>query len=309
MLRLGTRGSKLALIQANWVKAQLEQLNPDTEVQLHIIITSGDRQQYQVVGAFTNEIQTALLNNEIDMAVHSMKDLPTQPVKGLKIAAVPLREDPRDALISPLGGLKELPHGAIIGAGSARRAALIHAVRPDITTQKLTGNVDTRLRKLREGQYQGIVMAMAAQNRMGWWTEGNTTLAGLQVQPWPTDVFLPAPAQAALALECRSSDIGARTALSALDHPPTHSAVIAERAVLHQLGGGCSAPVGAYASVTADELTLTAIVASQSGSDIIKMQAQGLCANARKLGITLAKKMLKQGADVILREVRNSDES
>ncbi len=291
------------------MKAQLEQLNPDTEVQLHIIITSGDRQQYQVIGAFTNEIQNALLNNEIDIAVHSMKDLPTQPVKGLQIAAVPLREDARDALISPLGGLSELPHGAIIGAGSARRAALIHAVRPDVVTQKLTGNVDTRLRKLREGQYQGIVMAMAAQNRMGWWDYGNETLTGLHVQPWPTEVFLPAPAQAALALECRSSDADVLKTLSALDHPPTHYAVIAERAVLHQLGGGCSTPVGAYASVAADQLTLTAIVASPSGSDIIKMQAQGSCANARKLGITLAKKMLKQGADVILREVKNPDGS
>lgn len=306
IIRIGTRGSQLALVQANWVKAELERLYPDNTVELHIITTSGDRQQYQVVGAFTKEIQNALLKCEVDIAVHSMKDLPTEPIKGLSVIAVPLRQDPRDGLISPLGGLSDLPQGAIVGAGSARRVALLHAIRPDIVTQKLIGNVDTRLRKLREGQYQAIVMAMAAQHRLGWWSEGNETLRGLHVQPWPADAYLPAPAQAALALECRSADASNVSRLQALDHRDSHVAVIAERALLHTLGGGCSAPVGAYATVQGDQLELTAVVANVDGSVIIKMQAQGTCENAQKLGIALAKKMMKQGADVILSEVKNT---
>ncbi len=309
VLRIGTRGSKLALIQANWVKTQIESLILDLVAEIVIITTSGDKQQYQVVGAFTKEIQQQLLDEQIDIAVHSMKDLPTESVNGLVVTAVPKREDPRDALISTYNGLGSLPTGAVVGAGSARRAAFIKAIRPDIVTAKLTGNVDTRLRKLREGQYQAIVMAMAAQRRMGWLNEDNDTLAGLQIQPWPADIYLPAPAQAAIAIECRKDDSQTRALMKQLDDADTHHAVNAERAVLHKLGGGCSAPVGAYAEVQNGELTLTAAVLNTDGSVIIKMQVHGACANARKLGTTLANKLLKQGANIILDEVGKSNES
>ena len=309
ILRIGTRGSKLALIQANWVKQQIECFEPNIAAEIVIITTSGDRHQYEVVGAFTKEIQLQLLDNHIDIAVHSMKDLPTESVDGLVVTAVPKREDPRDALISTYGGLGNLPKGAVVGAGSARRAAFIKAIRPDIVTAKLTGNVDTRLRKLREVQYQAIVMAMAAQHRMGWLNEDNDTLSGLHVQPWPADVYLPAPAQAAIAIECRKDDRRTRALMKKLDDADTHYAVVAERAVLNRLGGGCSAPVGAYAEARNGELTLTAAVLNTDGSVIIKMQAHGVCANARKLGTTLANKLLKQGANIILDEVGKSNGS
>ncbi len=280
LLRLGTRGSQLARWQAEWVAERLRQLGQTVE--LVEISTRGDVEHARPIeeigtrGVFTKEIQRALLADDVDLAVHSLKDLPTEPVEGLMLAAVPLREKPADALVMragsseqtpgsrfsllsgyPLGG-SSLQHGARVGTGSLRRQAQLRHVRPDLQTEDIRGNVDTRLRKLDEGQFDAIVLAEAGLRRLG--------LVDRITHVLPFDLMLPAVGQGALAIECRADDAATRAAVTLLDDPQSHVAALAERALLAHLRGGCMAPVGAIAQFRDGRLQLSGAVLSTDGA-------------------------------------------
>ncbi len=248
LIRLGTRQSPLARWQADFVASQLRHLG--AEVEMIPIITAGDISTTPLgesggVGLFTKEIQRALLDRRCDLAVHSLKDLPTEPVEGLILAAVPSREEVGDCLIGRTSGtLDELPRGARIGTGSLRRAAQVRAMRPDVEILDIRGNLDTRLRKLDEGQYDAILLAAAGLKRLG--------LDHRITQRFTIDEMLPAVGQAALGLETRVDDLATMDVVRRLSHLPTHQAILAERAMLRSLRGGCLAPVAAYATVSSD---------------------------------------------------------
>jgi len=292
LLVIGSRGSKLALWQATYVKARLEQVGQ--ECRIEIISTSGDRFQSGPLkeignkGLFTKEIEDALLNGSIDVAVHSLKDMPTGIPAGLQIAATPEREDARDAMIG--GKLAELPSGARVGTGSLRRIAQLQAARPDLILESIRGNVDTRLRKLDEGQFNAIVLAAAGLNRLGW--------AYRIAEHLPVELMCPAVGQGALAIETREDGGPAAQACALLDHPPTHAAITAERAVLSVLGGGCQVPIGAHATIEDGTLHLRAIVSNPDGSRIIQREAYGL--DPVHVGKTLGQELLDNGAREIL---------
>jgi hydroxymethylbilane synthase len=269
-LRLGTRGSRLALAQAHALSAQLVALGHEPEIVA--IKTSGDRGNREVLGAFVKEIQVALLQNEVDVALHCLKDLPTTPVPGLALSAYLEREDARDTLISRGPELKSLPEGSVIGTGSLRRTSQIARVRPDVTFKPLVGNVDTRMRKLMDGEYDAIVLAIAGLKRLGvldTWAESD--YRDLTVWPKATETIVPAPGQAILVLETRADDADAIAAVAPLHHEPTSAAGRAERAFLATFGGGCSVPVGAFAKETEHGLSLLGCVASPDG----KRHSQG----------------------------------
>jgi hydroxymethylbilane synthase len=299
---IGSRGSKLALWQAEWVQAQLQTLYPAIKTEIVIIKTTGDaildRPLTEIggKGVFTKEIEEALLDHRIDLAVHSLKDLPTQLADGLAIAAITEREDPRDALVLPSGApsasLAELPAGAIIGTSSSRRLAQLKAKRGDLQTKELRGNVDTRLRKLDAGEYDAVLLASAGLRRLGFVDRISSYL----------DVadMLPAVGQGALGIETRSDDTETRDVLTPLVHGPTTAACMAERAMLRALGGGCELPIAAHGVVTDTHLTLDGLVASVSGDRIVRDSLSGLMADAESLGDTLAKRLLSQGAATIL---------
>ncbi len=302
LIRIGTRGSALALAQANWVKAKLAAQYPEARVELRIIKTSGDRfvdaavQAMGGKGIFTKEIEEALLKKEIDLAVHSMKDLPTELAGGLTVAAVPQREDPRDVLVSAGGKkLAELASGARIGTGSLRRQAQIRYHRPDLSVAPMRGNVDTRLNKLDAAEVDALVMAAAGLKRIG--REGRI------VEYIADRVCVSAVAQGALALESRE-DNSVRAELSFLHDEVCFSEVSAERAFLRRLGGGCYVPVGARAVVSKNELKMTGIVADPDGSSLCRGEIAGSVANAIALGEALAERLLREGADRILQSVR-----
>lgn len=315
-LRLGTRGSALAQWQARWVAAQLASRGMATE--LVLISTEGDQQQGSIgtlglQGVFTKEIQRALLEGQVDLAVHSLKDLPTEAVPGLSLSAVPLREAVGDVLVSrDAARLETLPEGARVGTGSTRRRAQLLHVRPDLQVLDLRGNVDTRLRKLDEGQYDAIILAEAGLRRLGWSERIGHVIAPSQM--------LPAVGQGALGLETRQDDQAARTAVGLLDDPPSHAAVLAERALLAALRGGCLAPVGAWARVEADRLRLTAAVLSADGrtrlfaEDAVEVRipAEGSESGeaareaASVLGIGVAEQLLGQGAAELIAQSRPS---
>lgn len=297
-IRIGTRGSALALAQANWVKGQIERQRPEARVELVVIKTSGDRfvdaaiQAMGGKGVFTKEIEEALLRRDVDLAVHSMKDLPTDLAPGLVIAAVPPREDPRDALVSADGtGIGSLPTGATVGTGSLRRQAQLRHFRPDLSLVSIRGNVDTRLRKLDAGEIAALVMAAAGLKRLGR-EERITELI-------PVEVCVSAVAQGALALETRD-DEAQRSALSFLHHRVTFAEVTAERSFLKRLGGGCHVPVGARAYVEGDSLRIKGIVANPDGSSLCGGDISGPVAEAAALGVELAERLLRDGADKIL---------
>ena len=301
-LILGTRGSKLAVHQSQWVQARLQELAPGLTISLQRIQTSGDKildvplAKIGGKGLFVKEIEDALLSKEIDLAVHSMKDVPTALPEGLDILCVPPREDPRDALITRDGcRLDQLKPGARIGTSSLRRQAQLLYYRPDFTIEMLRGNLDTRLRKLREGQFDAIVLAAAGLRRLAWDAEITEYL--------PVHLSLPAIAQGALGIEARSDDTFVRELLSRFEHRPTRITVTAERALLHRLEGGCQVPIAAHAELDGDRLTVDGLVASVDGRRVIRHQIQGPASEAQALGTKLAERLLADGGDVILKEI------
>ncbi len=301
-LVLGTRGSKLAVHQSQWVQARLQELAPDLSISLKRIQTSGDKildvplAKIGGKGLFVKEIEDALLSGEIDLAVHSMKDVPTALPEGLEILCVPPREDARDALITRDGSrLDQLKPGARIGTSSLRRQAQLLHHRPDFVIEMLRGNLDTRLRKLREGQFDAIVLAAAGLRRLGWDAEITEYL--------PVHLSLPAIAQGALGIEARSNDRVVRDLLARFEHRPTRTTVTAERALLHRLEGGCQVPIAAHALLDGETLTLDGLVATVDGRRVIRHQMQGPAAAAHQLGTALAERLLADGADVILKDI------
>jgi hydroxymethylbilane synthase len=295
-LTIGSRGSQLALWQAHWVAARLKELGVETKIE--IIKTTGDKitdvplAKVGGKGLFTKEIEDALLEGRIDLAVHSLKDLPTELPAGLIVAAFPEREDARDALIGRK--LSALPHAARIGTSSLRRAAQLRAMRPDLIVESIRGNLDTRLRRLDEGKYQAILLAAAGLRRLGW--------AGRIAEILDPDLMCPAVGQGALAIETRTA--GAALEICArLDHAPTRAAVTAERAVLGALGGGCQVPIGAYAVVTDGKLALQAVVVSPDGLTTIRADAAGPASDAVSLGESAARELLENGAREVLAQV------
>lgn len=301
-LVLGTRGSKLAVHQSEWVQAQLKQLAPQVTVTLRRIHTSGDKildvplAKIGGKGLFVKEIEEALLSGEIDLAVHSMKDVPTELPDGLDLLCVPFREDPRDALISRDGRrFHELPQGAKVGTSSLRRQAQLLQARPDLSIGMLRGNLDTRLKKLREGQFDAIVLAAAGLRRLGWEREITEYLA--------PEISLPAIGQGALGIEGRRDDLFVRSLLSGLEHAPTRTMVLAERALLHRLQGGCQVPIAAHATLAGSDVTLEGLVASVDGKTIIRDTVRGTVADPESMGVQLAERLLARGGDKILRAI------
>ncbi len=305
-IRIGTRGSALALWQAEWVKSELEKRYPGTDVTLTKIKTTGDKildvplAKVGGKGLFVKEIEEAMLANEIDIAVHSMKDVPTFFPEGLHLSCITKREDPRDALLTRNKvKFKDLPHGANVGTSSLRRQAQLMNVRPDFVIHQLRGNVDTRLRKLKEGQYDAIILAAAGIRRLG--------LADNVTEYIDPGISLPAIGQGALGIECRVDDRELNDMISFFNHADTRICVTGERALLRRLEGGCQVPIACYGQMRNGKLHLTGLVGSVDGKRIIKDTIDGAPEKAEKLGVALAEKLLSQGADVILREVYGHD--
>jgi hydroxymethylbilane synthase len=301
-LRLGTRGSALARWQAEWVAARLKELG--IEVAPTPISTTGDR-RHEAIGAiggegiFTKEIQLALLDGRIDLAVHSLKDLPTNATPGLCLAAVPERSNVADVLVSADGAsLEGLRGGAAIGTGSLRRRAQLLHFRRDLQMKDIRGNVDTRLQKLRQGDYDAIVLAEAGLRRLNF--------AEHIAQVLPLTIMLPAVGQGALGLETRENDRETRRMVVRLDHPPSHAAVRAERAMLSALRGGCMAPIAALGRVEGGNLTLTGRVVSHDGANLLETSRTAPVADAESLGRQVADALLAQGAGEWIRVSREA---
>ena len=299
---IGTRGSQLALWQTSWVKSELEACHPGILVEVKIITTTGDRVQNislpklgeQGKGLFTKELEDAILGKRIDIAVHSLKDLPTDFTSGLHIGAICKREDVRDALVARPGieSFEQLPRGARIGTSSLRRHSQLLAARPDLVIEPVRGNVDTRLRKLDEGQYDAIVLAAAGLRRLG--------RADRITQYLDETLVLSAVGQGAIAIEAREKDASTNRLISPLNHEPTRLACLAERAFLKGLGGGCLVPIAALAKLDGKELTLAGLVARPDGSEIVRATASGPMVDAASIGLRLASELLKRGADRLL---------
>ena len=302
-LRLGTRASSLARWQAEWVAARLA--DAGVEVELITIATEGDVQQSGPIGAsgtqgvFTKRIQEALLAKEVDLAVHSLKDLPTDPVDGLALTAVPERESVADVLVCrEAPSLDRLKEGAIVGTGSLRRQAHLLHVRPDLVVRNIRGNIDTRLRKVDEGEFDATVLAEAGLKRLG--------LTDRITEVLPISIMLPAVGQGALGIETRSDDTATREALAPLDHAPTHQAVAAERTLLSALRGGCLAPVGAWARTEGEVLRLSAVVLSHDGRKKLEETATAEPSAAEELGRQVAGALLRAGAAELIASARDS---
>lgn len=296
-LIVGTRTSPLALWQSEHVCQRLQEAWPHLTCQLQDFVTSGDKTLDKPLpaiggkGLFTAELEAALQAGTIDIAVHSLKDLPTANASGLVLGAITERADVRDALLTRPGQtLATLPHGAIVGTSSLRRQAQLLALRPDLVLRSIRGNVDTRIRKLQSGEYDAIILAAAGLERLG--------RTAVITQYLPLETMLPAPGQAALAVQCRADDTATLALLTAIDHAPTRTAVTAERTFLQSLGGGCSAPIAAYAHWQGDTLNLTGLVASADGRSQIRLHAQHT--DPTLLGQHLAHQALAQGASTLL---------
>ena len=304
---IGSRGSKLALWQAEWVRGRIEAAGAAGRIE--VINTSGDvRRDVPLAaiagqGAFTKEIEQALLDGRVDLAVHSLKDLPTVTPEGLALAAVTEREDVRDALVlradvaAALGGepsVRNLPRGAVAGSSTPRRVAQLRHLRPDLVCKDLRGNVDTRLRKLDAGWYDAAVLASAGLRRLG--------LAHRISAPIPTGEMLPMVGQGALGVEARADDEEALRLAASLDHAPTRAACTAERALLRALGGGCQLPIAAHAAADGARLRLEALVAAPSGARVVRDSVEGAPEDAEALGARLARRMLEGGALDLLSE-------
>jgi hydroxymethylbilane synthase len=297
-LRVGSRGSQLALWQANHVAEKLRQQGH--EVDIEIIHTTGDKitdvtlAKIGSKGVFTKEIEESLAARQIDLAVHSLKDLPTEIDSQFAIAAIPAREDPRDALCSAkYSSLEELPFRARVGTSSLRREAQLRALRPDLQIQALRGNVDTRLRKLQSGEYDAIILAVAGLNRLA--------KTDMIRQALPTEMMCPAAGQGALAIEIRAGDSKVQNPLEFLDDPVARAETECERALLQQLGGGCQVPIGANARLAGTTIRLYAVVASPDGRMLLKEATTG--EDPKALGELVGKKLLHRGGASILESV------
>ncbi len=301
-LRIGTRGSQLALYQANWVKEKLVQAHPHLKVTLIKIKTTGDKIQDAPLakiggkGLFVKEIEGALMQRGIDLAVHSIKDVPAELPKGLHLSAITKREDPRDVFISKDGTLlKNLPQGAKIGTSSLRRQAQLLHFRDDFEMIPLRGNLDTRLKKLKTMNLDGIVLAYAGVKRLG--------LEERITEIIPTEISLPAIGQGALGIETRMEDEEVEEKIRFLNDPPSAIAISAERAFLKKLGGGCQVPIAAFGKIVGSTLQIDGMVGTIDGKKLIRHRVEGPIEEAESLGIELAKVLLNKGAKEILKEV------
>ena len=301
-LVIGTRGSQLAIWQAEWVQARLQEVAPNLSIRLERIQTSGDKildVPLAKIGGkalFVKEIEEALLRKDIDLAVHSMKDVPSVLPEGLAIHCVPQREDPRDALLSRDGQtFQNLPASAKVGTSSLRRQAQFLAQRPDLSIQMLRGNLNTRVRKLHEGQFDAIVLAASGLKRLGWAEQITEYLS--------TDISLPAVGQGALGIEGRGDDTFIQNLLAPLNDPMSRSTVAAERAFLARLEGGCQVPIAGHATLDGSNLTFQGLVASVDGQHVIRDMVSGSVDEAEALGVALAERILDAGGDTILNDI------
>ena len=302
ILRIGTRGSKLALAQSEWVKKRIEGRHPHAQVQLVRIKTTGDKildsplAKIGGKGLFVKEIEEALLNERVDLAVHSMKDVPAALPGGLILASFPEREDPHDAFVSiDYPNLEQLPQKARVGTGSLRRAAQLLHIRPDLKLLPLRGNVDTRLRKLEAGEFQAIILAAAGMRRLGFEDRISQVLS--------TEQILPAIGQGALGLEARRDDEETIGLIDFLNDEETRVTVKAERAFLKELEGGCQVPIAGFSRLKGGRLDLEGMVAELDGSKIIRDRIAGARNEAEDMGIRLARRLLASGADEILEKI------
>ena len=299
---VGSRGSELALIQTESVVSKIKKANPYLKVTIARIVTKGDRDshtclgQVEGVGIFVKEIEEALLNGKIDLAVHSLKDMPTEIPQGLCLAAVTERLDPRDILVSRAKRLDELTPGSKIGTGSFRRALQLAAYRPDLETYSIRGNVDTRLRKVFCGELDGVILAAAAMSRLGWEEKISEYL--------PVEHFLPAVGQGALGIEARLGDKEIIELLSDINHLPTWQSITAERAFLKALGGGCRAPIAALGTVEDTVLKLEGMAADATGKKILRASEEDSATTPEQVGMRLAQKMLAMGASEFIAEAK-----
>jgi len=298
-LRIGSRGSRLALLQAEFIRSLIKSKFPEITTELHIIRTTGDKildSQLSEIGGkgvFVKEIEDALIRNEIDIAVHSMKDLPTILPNGLTIGAVAERHDPRDVLVSKNDiKFNELPKGAKVGTSSLRRQAQLLNLRPDLQILPLRGNVDTRVRKVRSEGLDSAVLALAGLERMGFKDE--------IAEIFPVDVLVPAPGQGALAVECREDDREINDIIFQINHKESSISASAERAFLAELGGGCQVPVGCYARIKKDRINILGLIASTDGREIIREEIDGSVEIHQALGRELALIILNKGGREIL---------
>jgi len=303
-VKIGSRGSKLAMWQANWVKSALESKNPSLTIDIFIIKTKGDKildtplAKVGGKGLFVKEIEEALLNGEIDLAVHSMKDMPSEIPDGLCIGSVPKREDPGDALISKNGKpFNELETGARIGTSSLRRGAQLLHARPDIEIIPLRGNLDTRIRKLETENLDAVILAAAGIKRLD--------LDDKITEVLPKHVMLPAVGQGALCIEIRQNDPQIESMVNELDHRETRIAVLGERAMSNRLGGSCQIPIAGYGEIDGEVLTLQGLVSNLSGKKVIRDSIRGDVSNPEKIGAALAERLLSMGADEILDQLKS----
>lgn len=300
---IGSRGSKLALTQSEWVKTKLQLLNPGVSINIEIIKTAGDvkTEPLSVIGGagvFTKELEEALLDKRVDLAVHSLKDLPTVLPEPLAVAAICEREDPRDALVlgreldSDSASLESLPARAVVGTSSPRRLAQLKHVREDVIIKDLRGNVDTRLRKLDEGHYDALILASAGLRRLGLEHRISASI--------PPEKMLPAVGQGAIGIEVRAHDDACQEIVSKLNHEPTRIACLAERSLLRGLGGGCQLPIAGHAVVVYERLRLDGLIAARDGKEVLRDHIEGNSDEAEALGQQLAQRLLLSGADRLL---------
>ncbi|KGP90910.1 porphobilinogen deaminase [Pontibacillus chungwhensis BH030062] len=299
---IGSRKSQLALTQTDWVIEKLKEIAPQNEYEVKKIVTKGDQildvtlSKVGGKGLFVKEIEQAMYDKEIDMAVHSMKDMPAETPEGLTIGCIPIREDHRDAYIANDNvAFRDLPEGAIVGTSSLRRAAQVLAARPDLKIKSIRGNIDTRLRKLKEEDFDAIVLATAGLKRMGWSDDVITEY----LEP---EVCVPAVGQGALAIECREDDQEIRDLMDTLNHAYTHRTVMAERTFLDLLNGGCQVPIGGYAYLEGDDIILTAMVGTPDGKTILKEEVRGQ--DPYEVGREAADKIKARGGAEIIEAVR-----
>lgn len=304
-IRIGSRKSQLALVQTHWVKEQLQKAFPDRAFEVHTMSTQGDKildvalAKIGDKGLFTKELEVGMLQQEIDFAVHSLKDLPTNLPERLVLGCVTERENPADAMVVHQKHkdktIDTLPEGAIVGTSSLRRLAQLRHHFPHLAFKDIRGNLNTRLQKLDAGEYDAIILAVAGLHRLG--------MSDRIHQILPDEVSLHAVGQGALGIECRADDAEVLSILKAIEHIPTRDRTFAERAFLRTLEGGCQVPIGVNTELEGDSLTLTGIVASVDGQKLVKGAVTGLASDAEQLGIELAEKLRNQGATEILEEI------
>jgi hydroxymethylbilane synthase len=304
-IRIGSRKSQLALVQTYWVQEQLQKSFPEIKFEVHTMATQGDKildvalAKIGDKGLFTKELELGMINEEIDFAVHSLKDLPTRLPEGLALAAITERENPADALVVhekyKNKQIDTLPEGAVVGSSSLRRLAQLRHHFPHLVFKDVRGNLNTRLAKLDAGEYDALILAVAGLERLGMGDRVHQVL--------PKEISLHAVGQGALGIECRANDTDLISMLKAIEHPQTRDRCLAERAFLRDLEGGCQVPIGVNTEINGNELTLTGIVASVDGTKFVKDSVTGIASDAEKLGTQLAELLRSQGAQPILDEI------